>query len=249
MRTSTRHLLIGIGAAVVAACLGVHPVRAQDTGNAPPPPAVEFKKEPEVILIPQSRVYYVPELKYDLFRYGRYWYINNDGYWYRARSHRGPFTNVDYNRIPRSIVRVPAKYHKQPLQSPAAARSAIRRDVDDAVKRTIGTRRQPSPGAGQRKPAMTRPQGSKAQPTRKTWDRSGQGTGKKPPPKIIKKKTLPKRQTPATMKKRPPSSTQRKAPAAAKKPAPSGAKKPASSPPKRSAKKSPPKKTPQKTKK
>lgn len=81
----------------------------------PPPPPVVFRREPEVILIPKTRVYFVPDQKYDLFRYGRHWYINNGGHWYRARAYAGPFTSLSYQRVPETIVRLPEKYRRQPL--------------------------------------------------------------------------------------------------------------------------------------
>lgn len=84
-------------------------------GAPPPPPPVVFRREPEVILIPKTRVYFVPDQKYDLFRYGRHWYINNGGHWYRARAYTGPFTPLSYERVPATIVRLPEKYRRQPL--------------------------------------------------------------------------------------------------------------------------------------
>ena len=54
--------------------VGVH------LGDPPPPPAYVFDDEPEVILVPSTRVYYVPETDFDLYRYGRYWYINRAGW-------------------------------------------------------------------------------------------------------------------------------------------------------------------------
>lgn len=87
-------------------------------GDAPPAPAFVFEDEPEVILVPSTRVYYVPGLEFDLFRYGRYWYINRGGWWYRARSYRGPFVYLEYGNVPSPIIRVPAKFHRHPLGGP-----------------------------------------------------------------------------------------------------------------------------------
>ena len=211
----------------MAACLTAPPVSAQATGEvsavqAPPPPAVEFKKEPEVILIPQSRVYYVPDLKYDLFRYGRYWYINNDGNWYRARSYRGPFNSVGFTRVPRSIARVPSKYHKHPLTRPTA-NPGITSGVGDAVKRTVGTRKQPAPRIGDRKSAITRPQGKQPAPTRRTWNRTGKSPTKSPT--VKKQAPSAGRKQPASSRvKKPlrPPATKQKAPKSVKRPARSG---------------------------
>ena len=80
-----------------------------------PAPVVVFEREPDVVLVPSSRVYYVGGLDYDLFRYGQYWYINDGGYWYRARNYRGPFGQIRYEVVPRQIVVVPERYHRHPM--------------------------------------------------------------------------------------------------------------------------------------
>jgi len=92
----------------VSADLNVH------FGNRPAP-VVVFEREPDVVLVPSSRVYYVGGLDYDLFRYGQYWYINDGGYWYRARNYRGPFGQIRYDTVPRQIVVVPERYHQHPM--------------------------------------------------------------------------------------------------------------------------------------
>jgi len=82
----------------------------------PPPPAVVFETEPHVILVPRTHVYYAPEISdYDMYRVGPYWYVNREGYWYRARTYRGPFAVVAYNRLPRALVVVPSGYRHHPF--------------------------------------------------------------------------------------------------------------------------------------
>src|SRR5687768_18479244 len=67
-------------------------------GDAPPPPVVVYREEPRVVVVPGSTVYVVRDTRhpmdYDVFRYGVYWYAYNDGYWYRARTHRGPYRHI-----------------------------------------------------------------------------------------------------------------------------------------------------------
>ena len=83
-------------------------------GNRPAP-VVVFQDEPEVVLVPRSRVYYVEHRGYDLYRYGRYWYINDDGYWFRASGYRGPFVGIELRHVPRSITVVPDRYRRHPI--------------------------------------------------------------------------------------------------------------------------------------
>lgn len=125
--------------------VGVH------TGDPPPPPAYVFDDEPEVILVPSTRVYYVPETDFDLYRYGRYWYINRDGWWYRSAGYRGPFGYIGYDRVPASVVNIPPKYRRHPL--------------GPAVGRTTGQAFQQWRGQGQQ---QVRP---KTIPEKKHWDR------------------------------------------------------------------------------
>jgi hypothetical protein len=83
--------------------------------SVPPPPMVAFPAEPQVILVPETRVYYVPQVvDYDMYRFGSWWYVNQSGYWYRSKRYQGPFTYVDYDRVPVQIVRVPGKYRHHP---------------------------------------------------------------------------------------------------------------------------------------
>jgi len=79
-----------------------------------PAPVVVFEQEPEVVLVPRSRVYYVEHAGYDLYRYGRYWYVNDAGFWFRASSYRGPFVGIEFRHVPRSIVVVPDRYRRHP---------------------------------------------------------------------------------------------------------------------------------------
>lgn len=86
-------------------------------GNAPPPPVVVIREEPRVVVVPGSTVYVVRDTRYrpdyDVFRYGVYWYIYNDSYWYRARSHRGPFRAIRNKYVPHAIMVVPARHWKR----------------------------------------------------------------------------------------------------------------------------------------
>ena len=110
---------IALAAALVVAG-GPSPARAEVSADinirlgSRPAPVVVFDEEPEVVLVPRSRVYYVEHRGYDLYRYGRYWYINDSGYWFRAASYRGPFVGIELRHVPRSITVVPARYRRHP---------------------------------------------------------------------------------------------------------------------------------------
>lgn len=75
-------------------------------------PRLVFEDEPDVVVVPGTRVYYVRDYDYDLYRYGSYWYYNYDGGWYRARRYNGPFTYVGYRAVPHAVSYVPVRYRR-----------------------------------------------------------------------------------------------------------------------------------------
>jgi len=73
-------------------------------GNAPPPPVVRFRAEPRMVIMPTNGVsYYDGPCDYDYFRYGSYFYIYNDNYWYRSAYHQGPFIAIRESYVPRAF--------------------------------------------------------------------------------------------------------------------------------------------------
>lgn len=106
--------LFGVAAAWAPASAAVSADINLHIGDRPAP-VVVFDREPDVVLVPRSHVYYVEHSGYDLYRYGRYWYINDSGFWFRASSYRGPFVSIAVGRVPRPIVVVPAQYRRHPV--------------------------------------------------------------------------------------------------------------------------------------
>ncbi len=74
-----------------------------------------YQSEPPVEIVPETQIYYAPNPDYDLYRYDGYWYVNRNGYWYRARSYRGPFGPIVYDRVPHAIIAIPGSYHHHPM--------------------------------------------------------------------------------------------------------------------------------------
>lgn len=117
---------IGLAALVVAASTAVAtPAKAGTSvdvqiqvGDRYRGGEVVFRSEPDVVVVPSTRVYYVRNYDHDVYRYGSYWYFVDRGYWYRARSWRGPFFHVNYVSIPRPIRVVPVEYRRHWKQGP-----------------------------------------------------------------------------------------------------------------------------------
>ncbi len=72
---------------------------------------------PPLVVVPGTPVYYVDEddFPYDCFYYGGYYYLWDDGFWYRAHSYRGPFVGIDVDFVPQPIFGVPRGYWHHPV--------------------------------------------------------------------------------------------------------------------------------------
>jgi hypothetical protein len=84
-------------------------------------PHLAFVDRPDVVLIPGTRVYYVEDTDYDLYRFGPSWYYYYDGGWYRASDYNGPFYFISYQTVPGPIRVVPVRYrhHWRSYRGPA----------------------------------------------------------------------------------------------------------------------------------
>jgi len=73
---------------------------------------IHFDNQPDVVIVPGSRVYYYEAPSYDVYRYGNVWWVDRGGVWYRATSYRGPFVRASFEVVPRQIVVIPVEYHR-----------------------------------------------------------------------------------------------------------------------------------------
>ncbi|HKA25253.1 MAG TPA: hypothetical protein VKF80_09745 [Candidatus Eisenbacteria bacterium] len=71
---------------------------------------IYFSNEPDVVVVPGTRVYYEDSGPYDVYRYGRMWYVMRNGTWYRASTYRGPFVMINYERVPHQVIVLPVEY-------------------------------------------------------------------------------------------------------------------------------------------
>ena len=110
---------IGLAALLVASLFSTMPARAATSvgisvhvGDPYRGTSLTFVHEPDVVLVPETEVYYVRNYDDDLYRYGSYWYFVQNGYWYRAHSWRGPFVNVSFTAVPHPVRVVPVHYRR-----------------------------------------------------------------------------------------------------------------------------------------
>ena len=74
--------------------------------------SLSFRSQPDLAMIPTSRVYYARNIDQDLYRYGDNWYFTEDDCWYAARSYRGPFVQISVASVPYDVYHVPASYRR-----------------------------------------------------------------------------------------------------------------------------------------
>ena len=77
--------------------------------NLGPPPIV-VAEPPAVVMIPESRVHFVPDPKIDVFFYGGYWWSPRGDRWYRSRAYNGPWGLIERRHVPPAVVYVPRDY-------------------------------------------------------------------------------------------------------------------------------------------
>lgn len=77
--------------------------------NVGPPPIV-VPAPPEVVLMPDYGVYFVPGLEFDVFFYNGFWWSPRGDRWYRAQEYNGPWRVIGRRFVPRPVFRVPHDY-------------------------------------------------------------------------------------------------------------------------------------------
>ena len=79
-----------------------------------PPPAVMIPAPPPVMLIPETYVYFIPDIQFDIFFYHGYWYRPHRGYWYFSRGYNGPWVYIVPQRVPHVLHDIPPDFRRVP---------------------------------------------------------------------------------------------------------------------------------------
>jgi len=112
-----RIIITAIGIAGVLLMTILVPVAANAgvnvTVNVPLPPLV-IPAPPGLVVIPNTYVYYPPDVGVDIFFYHGYWYRPYHGYWYRARGYNGPWGPIAIERVPRAVYGIPPGFRSGP---------------------------------------------------------------------------------------------------------------------------------------
>jgi len=73
-------------------------------------PAIGFAAPPDLVVIPGTYVYIVPDVAADVLFYQGYWWRPYEGHWYRSRDYRGPWGYIELGRIPGGLRALPQDY-------------------------------------------------------------------------------------------------------------------------------------------
>ena len=73
-------------------------------------PAYRFDAPPDVVVIPGTYVYMVPDIDVDILFFQGYWWRPYEGQWYRSRDYRGGWRHVEPGRIPLGLRELPHDY-------------------------------------------------------------------------------------------------------------------------------------------
>lgn len=76
------------------------------------PPAIVIPSSPELVLIPRTNTYIIPDIDIDIIFHNGYWYRPHKGYWYRANSYNGPWINIVPAKIPVALLELPSDYRQ-----------------------------------------------------------------------------------------------------------------------------------------
>lgn len=107
---------IAVPAVVLAALWvggGVRDAAAQVSVNINiGPPPIVVAQPPAVVLVPSTSVYFVPDVSYDVFYYGGYWWSPRGDHWYRASAYNGPWHTISRHSVPGPVYGVPHNYRQ-----------------------------------------------------------------------------------------------------------------------------------------
>jgi hypothetical protein len=103
-----------VGSAVLLAFGAAGPARAEVSVNINlGPPPIIMAEPPAVVMIPGSRVHFVPDPKIEIFFFDGFWWSPRGERWYRSRAYNGPWGAIERRNVPPSVVYVPRDYRER----------------------------------------------------------------------------------------------------------------------------------------
>ncbi len=79
-----------------------------------PLPGLGIIAPPAMMVVPDTYVYFAPDVEADLFFYRGYWYHPYRGEWYYSAEFSGPWGRVAIGNVPSPLVNLPPDYRQVP---------------------------------------------------------------------------------------------------------------------------------------
>jgi hypothetical protein len=73
-------------------------------------PAIRFAAPPDLVVIPGTYVYMVPDSDVDVLFFQGYWWRPYEGHWYKSRDYKGQWSYEEPERIPSGLRSLPQDY-------------------------------------------------------------------------------------------------------------------------------------------
>ena len=99
-----------------------------NVGVFAPPPVYAFPAPPEVVVIPGTYVYGVPDAEVNILFYHGFWWRPYEGRWYRSARYNGSWVNVRAERVPRAVIDLPQDYRRHFANGPRIGHDDLRRN-------------------------------------------------------------------------------------------------------------------------
>lgn len=109
---------------------------------SPPSPSpagpLLVSRPPRLARVPNSGIFYAPDVRYHLFLADQKWYLYYEEKWYQSRSHEGPWRYVSFSKVPEVLKKLPPEFTKRGEPPPAAKKKPVRKKVH--AKKSTGHR-------------------------------------------------------------------------------------------------------------
>ncbi len=105
--THNKPILIAAMFMLLLAFPGISLARVDISVTLPP---LVFPAPPPVVVIPDTYVYFSPDVQVDIFFYQGYWYRPYEGRWFRATHYNGPWVFIAPRRVPYAVIHVPRDF-------------------------------------------------------------------------------------------------------------------------------------------
>lgn len=75
------------------------------------PPAIVYAEPPELIVLPETYIYAVPDIEADIYFHDGWWWRPWDGHWYRSRSYSSGWSH--YQNVPVFARQIPSGWRNE----------------------------------------------------------------------------------------------------------------------------------------